>query len=47
MSVATSVALANAVLQSASNTKVLLMCQSSFSDYIKSVMSNIDSCAAL
>lgn len=42
MSVATSVALANAVLQSASNTKVLLMCQSSFSDYIKSVMSNID-----
>ncbi len=42
MSVATSVALANTVLQSASNTKVLLMCQSSFSDYIKSVMSNID-----
>ena len=42
MSVATSVALAHAVLQSASNTKVLLMCQSSFSDYIKSVISNID-----
>lgn len=42
MSVATSVALATEVLQSASNTKVLLMCQSSFSDYIKSVMSNID-----
>lgn len=42
MNVATSVALCNEILKSASNTKVLLMCHSSFKDYIKEVISLIE-----